>query len=78
MLSAAGLHQRIVGARLTRLAEAALTEESSFRRRALAFHLWQSRAEDEWNHPHDEHIPEDLADRIHHITVAKGQTDRVL
>ena len=78
MLSAARLQRGIFGTGLTRFAEAALAEELSFRRRALAFHLWQPRAEDEWNHPHDEHFPEDFADSIHHITVAKVQTDRVL
>ena len=83
MLSAARLQRGIFGAGFARLAEAALTEELTLRRRALALHLWQPRAEDEWNHPHDEHFPEDLADSIHHITihqitVAKVQTDRVL
>lgn len=71
MLSAARLQRGIFGAGFARLAEAALTEELTFRRRALAFHLWQSRAEDEWNHPDDEHFPEDFADCIHYITVAK-------
>ena len=78
MLSAARLQRGIFGARFARLAEAALAEELTFRRRALAFHLGQPCAEDEWNHPDDEHFPEDLADSIHHITVAKLQTDRVL
>ena len=78
MLSAAWLQRGIFGARFARLAEAALTEELTFRRRALAFHLWQPRAEDEWNHPDDEHFPEDLADSIHHITEAKNKTGHVV
>ena len=72
MLAAARLQREIFRAGFTRLAEAALAEELSFRRRALAFHLWQARAEDQRDHPHDEQFPENLADRIHHITVAGG------
>jgi hypothetical protein len=67
MLSAARLQRGLFGTGITRLAETALAEQLAFRRRALAFHLGQPRAEDEWNHPDDEHFPEDLADSIHHI-----------
>lgn len=78
MLSAAGLLRGIFRAGFVRLTEAAFAEELSFGRRALAFHLWQSRAEDEWDHPHDEHSPEDLADRIHHITITTSEADYVV
>jgi len=57
-----------------RLLEATFAEELTLRRCALAVHLWQPRAEDEWNHPHDKHFPQDLANGIHHMTKTKDQT----
>lgn len=71
-MSAAWLQRRIFRARFAWLAEATFTERLSLRCRALAFHLWQPRAENEWNHPHDKHFPEDLADRFHHIHRAES------
>lgn len=72
MRSATRLQPGIRGAGCGWPAEAAFTEKLPFRRRAFAFHLWQTRAEDEWDHPHNENFPEHLPCRIHFITVAQN------
>lgn len=69
---AAGFQRRLAWLGFAGLAEAALAPALPLRRGAAAFHPRQTRAEDERDHPHDEQLPEDLANRTHQFTTARN------